>query len=73
MKMSNIKQDLDAIVMLRGYMRQKQITQQMIADRSGIKRCNVSSILSGNRVPTLPTFLKLVEAAGLRMEIVDKL
>jgi len=45
----------------------KGITQAQIAERCGLQQPNVASMLSGNRIPTLPVFLKLCNAVGLRV------
>jgi DNA-binding XRE family transcriptional regulator len=45
------------------------ITQQELADRSGIPRATISKIESGVRNVTIETLMKLAEALGKKLEI----
>lgn len=44
------------------------LTQKQIAEKMGTKQSNVSKYLTGKRVPTLDTFVKL--AGAVELEIV---
>ena len=49
--------------------KEKGITQQEIADRTGIKRTNVARIESGKNAPTIEVFVKLAAALDMELEI----
>ena len=49
--------------------KEKGITQQEIADRTGIKRTNVARIESGRNAPTIEVLVKLAAALDLELEI----
>lgn len=48
------------------------LSQQDLADKAGFERANVSRMLSGKFPPTLDNFIKLCEAAGCYLFIIDK-
>lgn len=50
--------------------REKGITQEVIAQRTGFTRNNVSRMLSGKYSPSLDNFLRLSEAVGCHFVIV---
>ncbi len=49
--------------------KEKGITQQEIADRTGIKRTNVARIESGKNAPTIEVLVKLAAALDMELEI----
>lgn len=61
---------LQAYIAIR---KEKGLTQQDIADRTGMHRTNVVRIESGRNVPTIENLVKLGRAVGmeLRMEWVE--
>ncbi len=59
-------QILTAYINLR---KERGITQQEIADRTGIKRTNVARIESGRNAPTIEVLVKLAAALDMELEI----
>lgn len=49
--------------------KERGITQQEIADRTGIKRTNVARIESGRYAPTIEVLVKLATALDMELEI----
>ena len=49
--------------------KERGITQQEIADRTGIKRTNVARIESGKNAPTIEVLVKLAAALDMELEI----
>lgn len=49
--------------------KEKGITQQEIADRTGINRTNVVRIESGKNAPTIEVLVKLAAALDMELEI----
>lgn len=49
--------------------KEKGITQQEIADRTGIKRTNVARIESGRNAPTIEVLVKLAAALDMELKI----
>ena len=49
--------------------KEKGITQQEIAERTGIKRTNVARIESGRNAPTIEVLVKLAAALDMELEI----
>ena len=49
--------------------KERGITQQEIADRTGIKRTNVARIESGKNAPTIEVLVKLAAALYMELEI----
>ena len=49
--------------------KEKGITQQEIADCTGIKRTNVARIESGRNAPTIEVLVKLAAALDMELEI----
>ena len=49
--------------------KEKGITQQEIADRTGMKRTNVARIESGRNAPTIEVLVKLAAALDMELEI----
>ncbi len=49
--------------------KEKGMTQQEIADRTGIKRTNIARIESGRNAPTIEVLVKLAAALGMELEI----
>lgn len=50
---------------VRSYAKAKKMSDQVIADKTGLSRPNVSRMLSGKNIPRLDTFMMLCEAVGL--------
>jgi len=48
---------------------ERNITHEMIAERTHFERSNVSRMLSGKYSPSLENFLKLSEAVGISIEL----
>lgn len=62
---NNVKQSIiDSYISLR---KARGITQQEIAERTGMKRTNIARIESGKSIPTIEVLVKL--AAALDMEL----
>jgi transcriptional regulator with XRE-family HTH domain len=49
---------------LRRELKARRMTQRQLADRSGVDHSTISRLLSGDRVPSLATVLKLARALG---------
>lgn len=49
--------------------KERGITQQEIANRTGIKRTNVARIESGKNAPTIEVLVKLAAALDMELEI----
>jgi DNA-binding phage protein len=49
----------------------KNITHDIIAERTNFQRSNVTRMLSGRYSPTLENFIKLMEAIGVKLALVD--
>ena len=49
--------------------KERGITQQEIADRTGIKRTNVARIESGRNAPTIEVLVKLAAALDMELEM----
>ena len=49
--------------------KERGVTQQEIADRTGIKRTNVARIESGRNAPTIEVLVKLAAALDMELEI----
>jgi len=52
--------------------KEKGITQDMIAEKTGFTRNNVSRMLSGRYSPSLDNFMRLCEAINCYLFIIDK-
>jgi transcriptional regulator with XRE-family HTH domain len=52
--------------------KEKGITHQAIADRTGFAKNNVTRMLSGRYSPSLDNFIKLADAIGVYFFIIDK-
>lgn len=52
--------------------KEKGITQEMLSEKTGFCQSNISRILAGKYPPTLDSFLKLCEAVGVKIKLVDK-
>lgn len=52
--------------------KEKGITQQQIADKTGFTRNNVSRMLSGRYSPSLDNFIRLAEAVDTFFFVIDK-
>lgn len=59
-------QILNSYISLR---KTKGITQQEVADRTGIKRTNIVRIESGKYVPTIEVLVKLATALDMELEV----
>lgn len=60
------EQILNAFISMR---KLKGITQQEVAERTGIKRTNIARIESGRYVPTIEVLVKLANALDMELEI----
>lgn len=60
------QQVLDANIAAR---KEKGLTQQQIAERTGMQRTNIVRIESGRYVPTLEVLIKLAAALDMDLEI----
>ena len=54
------------------FRKQRGITQQQLADGSGLKRPNISRFESGESNPTLDMLIRLADELDLQIEIVAK-
>lgn len=59
-------QILESYIALR---KRRGITQQEIAERTGMKRTNIVRIESGRYVPTIEVLVKLADALDMELEI----
>jgi len=57
---------------VKQYADRKGVTQDQIAEATGLRRQNVNRVLSGRYSPTLDTFLKIAGALGLHLDISAK-
>lgn len=57
---------------IRDQMEAKNITQEMVAERTGFTQSNISRMLSAKYPPTLDNLLMLCEAASCFIFIIDK-
>lgn len=49
--------------------KQKEMTQQQVADATGIKRANIARIEGKKNTPTLDVLIKYAECLGMELEI----
>lgn len=69
---NSVKQQiLEHYIFLR---KEKGITQQEIAERTGMKRTNIARIESGKNIPTIEVLVKLAAALDMELKIslIDK-
>lgn len=59
----------DAGSLLRAARHRRGLTQAELASRAGVTQSVVSTYESGNRQPSLPMLMRLVEAAGLELHV----
>ena len=57
---------VDELILCR---KSKKLTQQDIADRSGMKRENISRIENKKNTPTIDVLYKYAECLGMKMQI----
>lgn len=60
------------VLLLKEIAESKGITQQQIADKSGLKRGNVSRVFGLSYTPTLKTFLRISTAVGINILLEEK-
>jgi putative transcriptional regulator len=53
---------------LRQYREMKKMTQEKLAEKSGVTRQTIISIESGKYIPSLPLALKFAEIFGCKVE-----
>ena len=64
---NNVKQNIiDSYISLR---KSRGITQQEIAERTGMKRTNIVRIESGKSIPTLEVLVKLASALDMELKV----
>ncbi|MDO4764228.1 MAG: helix-turn-helix transcriptional regulator [Flavobacteriaceae bacterium] len=49
--------------------KEAQLTQQELAEKSGIDKSYISRLENGSVQPSIGTFLKLIQALGMKIEI----
>lgn len=49
-----------------------KVTQEYLANKSGVSKSFISRIESGSETPSVPTLFKLLDALGLELKIVSK-
>lgn len=54
---------------VRQFAKHKGVSQDEIAQSTGLHRSNVNRVLSGRYSPELDTFLKIAESLGLKIKI----
>lgn len=69
---SNEQQAKLLVLMLKKIAKEKGITHQEIADRSGLHKSNVTRTFSLNYMPNLTTFLAIAKAIGVNFFFEDK-
>lgn len=52
--------------------KEKGITNELIANRTGFKPSNVSRMLAGIYSPSLDNYMRLAEAVGVYFFVIDK-
>ena len=57
---------------LRELAKEKNISQEEIAGKTGFKQQNVSRVLSGKYAPTLDVFIKIAESVDAYFFVIDK-
>jgi transcriptional regulator with XRE-family HTH domain len=60
---------VDAAALVKQARRRSGLTQQVLAERAGIRRQTVALLESGTRRPSLTTLVGLLPAAGLQMRV----
>lgn len=60
------------VLLLKEIAKEKGISQEIIAERSGLLQSNVSRVFSLLYVPRLDTFLKIANAIGINFFLEDK-
>lgn len=74
--MINEKKYKEARALLLQYLsqkaREKGITQEQIAEKTGFTQNNVSRMLQGRYSPSLDNFMRLAEAVGAYFFVIDK-
>lgn len=55
------------------YRKKEHMTQQQLAEKSGIKQPMIARIESGKTDPQLSTFKKLLDSLGLEIQVIPKL
>lgn len=64
---NNVKQSvIDSYISLR---KSRGITQQEIAERTGMKRTNIVRIESGKSIPTIEVLVKLASALDMELKV----
>jgi len=71
MHIEKIKKELGDRMMKRliAYRKSLGLTQQNIADRTGIQRPNIARVESGRLAPSLETLIKIAESMDLEVKI----
>lgn len=54
---------------LKEYAKEKGITEQQIADKTGFIQSNVNRLFEGKYLPLLDNFLQLADAIGYHIEL----
>jgi len=70
--MTNEKQWQLLVLILRKISESKGISQQEVADRTGLKRQNVSRMFNLQRCPNLSTFVLVAKSIGVNFFFEDK-
>lgn len=66
------EQALQALATLKRAAEAQDITQQAIANKTGLIQTNVARTLAGKYLPNLALFLKLADAIGMKVTITTK-
>lgn len=69
---SNIQQSKLLVNMLKQIAKNKGITQEMIAEKTGMKQSNIARIFSHKYSPTLQNFIAIAKAVEVNIFIEDK-
>ena len=69
---SNIQQARLLVNMLKLIARKKGITQEMIAEKTGMQQSNIARIFSLKYSPTLQNFIAIAKAVEVNIFIEDK-
>lgn len=62
----------EVIAQLRQARREQNITQEMLAERVGTKKSNISRLESGKYNPSLDFLIKVADSLNKRLEILVK-
>jgi len=57
------------VLYLKEVAQRRGLTNQQLADKTGIDRPQINRILNGQKTPTLASFFKIADALGVRLRV----